>query len=92
MKECLEIISFLTLREILCHGGRICGINKQLGRMLFNICRDFSIFIGMWGLRLVKENNKVLKFCSMINFVSVNVNILRSVVCFVFTVNDNVDS
>ena len=54
--------------------------------------RDFSIFIGMWGLRLVKENNKVLKFCSMITFVSVNVNILRSVVCFVFTVNDNVDS
>ena len=29
--------------------------------------RDFSIFIGMWGLKLVKENNKVLKFCSMIN-------------------------
>lgn len=54
--------------------------------------RDFSVFIGMWGLRLVKENNKVMKFCSMINFVSINLNILRSVVCFVFTVNDNVDS
>lgn len=45
--------------------------------------RDFSIFIGMWGLKLVKENNKVLKFYSMINFVSANLNILRSVIGFV---------